>query len=134
MCDTTVSEPGFVLPGIPQEVLVRQESSHLLTGKTARLRRRAVSSSFAEREGAVFVLGRMCRYGITHVAFSALGSLKSPSLVLITLPCWAFELLDPFWFSAVVSLLLCHLSLVVGYQNCPVLGLLIIMLNSKALN
>lgn len=38
-----------------------------------------------------------------------------------------------FVFSALVVLLLCLLSLAVSYPNCPVLGPLLIMLNSQAL-
>jgi len=55
------------------------------------------------------------------------------TLVLIILPRWAYEVLDTFCFSALVLLLLYLLSLVVGCQNCPILGLLLIVLNSEAL-
>lgn len=36
-------------------------------------------------------------------------------------------------FSALVVLLVCLLSLTLSYPNCPVLGLLLIMLNSETL-
>lgn len=57
--------------------------------------------------------------------------LKTLSLVLVILPLWAYELLGTCCFFSISCTI--SVSSVSGYPNCPVLGPLLIMLNSEAL-